>query len=132
MSDFGTLMDAVVTASAAAVTGLVAERNNRLAKSLENASDFPHLFVYGPSQVVERAAFHQSIGDTRIRCRLVTRGETQEAFLLKLDLIAAAIVSDATLLAASVDVFVESTDTAEDPTSTDKFAELVVVVVQES
>lgn len=131
MSDFGTLMDRIVAASVAAVPTLIAERDNKLAKDLQ-AEDFPHLFVYAPSRVTERLAHQQKAMDTRIRCRLVTRGETQEAMLLKHDAIVAAIEADAALLSATIDVWVESTETAEDPRSRDKFAELVVLLVQEA
>lgn len=131
MSDFGTLMDRIVVAAEAAVTGLTAERDHNLVSKL-NTEDFPHLFVFDASQVSERRPHQQTITDTRILCRLITRGETQEAFLLKLDLVAAGILADAPLLSSSTDLSIESIETLEDPKSVDRFAEIVVLIQQES
>lgn len=124
-------MDAIVSAAEGAVSGLDAERDVRPVKSL-NAEDFPHLFVYDAGETVERLRLQQSAATVLIVATLITRGETQEAFLLKRDLIRDALEADATLLGLSSDIYVESTDTHEDPNSQDKFAEMIIRAEVES
>lgn len=131
MSDMGAIMDAIVTAAETAVAGLVSERGVRLSANL-NPEDFPHLFVHSPSETIELFPHQQERVTTQIELILVTRGETQEATVLKVDAIRNQIRTDKTLGGIVRWAYVSSRGIREHPKVNEKAGDMAVVTVAEA
>ncbi len=119
MSAAGQILDAIVTAAEAAVSGLEAERGLRHSQELEDGV-MPHLFLIAPAARREQLVYRQIATTHRIEARLVTRYETQEASLLKLDAIQAAIDADPTLGGVVDTAFVPDDEPLEDHRERDR------------
>ncbi len=101
MSDFGTIIDALETRVRAAVTDMPAgdtgwERNLRIGQDLPD-EQYPHAFAHDPTEVVSELEFGQRQIVTSVEIDLWTRGETQEALSVRLDLIDAQVAANTTL-----------------------------------
>ena len=77
MSDWGTVQDKLITLAEAAVAGLVSERGLRLSKDLR-PEDFPHLFVYDPTENTTVLPFQQESIQVEYQLLILTRADTQE------------------------------------------------------
>jgi hypothetical protein len=126
MSSIGADLDTLATLAEGAVSGLVTERGLRLAEHL-NSAELPHLFLHNPLDDVTLLRLNQEAQELRVSLTLVTRGETQEATLLKAEAIVDAIQASPELAGGGL-AHVSSLGVREDPRSEFKAADLLVLV----
>lgn len=93
-SDFGTIMDALVTLAEA--ESFTAERALKSADEI-NAEDFPYQCFFNPEETAPRGDFKLTEKTTTIGSILLTKGETQEATALKMDAFRDGVDTDPTL-----------------------------------
>jgi hypothetical protein len=130
MSDAGALMDKLVTA-AETVSGVTAERGFKVPGTL-SASDYPYCSVFEPDETVTLGDFLLPQVETTISMLLYTKGETQEATLLKIDGIRDAIAADRTLGGLVQYTHVSSRQLREDPRDDVKGGAFVVETLEQS
>lgn len=126
------LIDAVAEIAIAAVPGLVVTRGAILPEDL-TADELPHLFMApGPAfETVALAAHQQERRTYTIPMGLVTRGETQEATLDKLDAIREGIRADRTIGGRVQSAFIKELDLIERVGVSERFGALVLEAVEE-
>mgnify|MGYP001586553167 CR=1 len=83
MSDLGAQIDQLIIVAQAAIPTVQAERGPRLSSDLL-AEEFPHLSVVEPRDAITLLDHQQEAVEAQIRLVFATRGETQEALLLKI------------------------------------------------
>ena len=135
MSRSGGDLDALFVLARAAVPELVGadhtERGIRLSSKLRE-QDLPHLFGYDPREASTPLAHHRKQTTATYTLQLVTRGETQEATLLKADAIEDAIDADSTLGGRVLECRVSDRTLREHPDVVDKGVGFLITVKREA
>ena len=124
MSAVGTLLDALVTHAATA--GIANATRGVVERGGINTEDYPHFFAYNPRTTAAPLAFLQQDVRHLFPVKILTKGETQEQVLTRVEAFKAQIEGDRTLggLVDSADV--TASDVFEDPRTGIKFADLIV------
>lgn len=124
MSQWGSILDAAVTAIAGTVGVTGAERGLR---ELDRVStgDRPHAFIFSPAEDVENLDWQQRLRKLQFTVALVTDG-AQEAALILRDAMIATLESDAGL-AALLDSISVSSSGIDEHTATQLKTVLLIV-----
>lgn len=127
MSDTGTILDALITHAEATDAEFVGNTTRGvLARGEINDEDYPHFFAYNPRISSTRIPFRQKNTVGEYPVAILTKGETQEQLLTRVEAFVARIDGDRTI-GGEVDLAdVSSVDLSEDPRTKIKFAELIV------
>jgi hypothetical protein len=96
VSERGAILDAFKTQLEAAISGIKAERRGGLLEDLPD-TEFPHAFIYAPSDVIEELPHGESRETVAFRCDVGTIADTQEQIELKRDAIKQRIEADPTM-----------------------------------
>ena len=127
MSEAGSILDKLIAHAAAADATYSTTRGVKLVASL-NDEDFPHVFAYGADVSTSELPFRQEAVAGEFTILIATKGETQEALLVRVDAYIARIQGDRTL-AGDVDLaLVTSYRIDEDLRSSIKGATMIVSV----
>lgn len=130
MSNLGSQMDALIVIAQTAIPTIVAERGVRLVADLR-AEEFPHLFVFDPSETVELLDHNQERVEARHTLVFAVRGETQESLLSKLDTFRDDLRLDPTLGGIVDYAYLAERGVNEHPDNNEKEAAVVVVTLRE-
>ena len=130
MSNLGSQMDALIVIAQAAIPTIVAERGVRLVANLRD-EEFPHLFLFDPSEVVEVLDHNQERVEARHSLVFAVRGETQESLLSKLDTFRDNLRVDPTLGGIVDYAYMSERTIQEHADSSEKEAAIVVTTIRE-
>ncbi len=125
MSEAGSIFDKLIALVEAIDANYVTERGIRLISSL-NDEDFPHCFAFEPVVTNSELDFQQEDEGGDYTLLIVTKGETQEAILLRVDAIKAAVKADRTLTGDVDFALATAYKIEEDPRTKIKAAPIVV------
>jgi hypothetical protein len=128
MSAAGDILDALATIAVAQVATLTAANTERALylSSPLNTEQLPHLFIHNPDIADDPLPYQQESRITTALLSLVTRGEGQEATLVKAEAIRAGIDADPTLGGLVQHTRVSVLERSEHVDSDDIEADLVV------
>ena len=127
MSEAGSILDKLIAHAVAADVTYSTTRGVNLLANL-NDEDFPHVFAYEPDVSTSELAFRQEAVTGDFTIAITTKGETQEALLVRVDAYIARIQADRTLTGDVDNALVTSYRVDEDPRSTLKAALLTVSI----
>ena len=113
MSYAGSILDKLIVHVKATDAAFEATRGVNLIATL-NGEDFPHVFAYEPKVDKARLPFRQYRVSGSFRITIVTKGETQEQLLVRVDAIVALLEGDITLT-GDIDDLAVSYELLEDP-----------------
>jgi hypothetical protein len=128
VSDVGDILARIEVDAVAAVSGLMPERGVRLLSKL-TTGEYPHLFLYDPSESIELLPLQVEQQTHEIQLALVTRDDTQAQILTKMDAIRDGIIADRTLNSLVTWTHISERGIREDDKSTLKIGDMTVVAV---
>lgn len=125
MSYAGSILDKLIAHAEAAAADYSTQRGIDGIFSL-NDEDYPHVFAYEPKMAIALIPYLQESVSGDFTILILTKGETQEATLVRADAFRARIQGDRTLTGDVDTAYVSDIEVMEDPRAGIKWARIIV------
>jgi hypothetical protein len=130
MSVIGSIMDELAFIASSQISGLSTERGLRVPESLQK-HEYPHLFIYDPSESVQVLDHQQESVETRITLLFAFIDETQEAVLSHIESFREGLRVDANLSGVVAHAYLSDFAIEESPETGRRIALAIVTTTRE-